>query len=141
MACLALPARAVVASGEDDAPRTGDVWIDRTLPDIDAYAARYPDSFADEMQRYFGVSPDYVQALLAQPGWRAGDVHFACALAKASAHSCREVVRARAQHYTADWRDVAKGLGVRPGYGEYKRVRAAIRASYAHWARPLPEER
>lgn len=141
MACLLLPspAWAAAVSGEDHAPRTGDAWIDRVLPDIDAYAERYPDSFADEAWRYFGVSREYVQALLAQPGWRAGDVHFACALAKASAHSCREVVQARAQDYAADWRDVAKGLGVRPGHGEYTRIRATIRASYAHWARPLPE--
>jgi hypothetical protein len=119
---------------------TGDAWIDRVLPDINAYAARYPDSYADELARYFGISREYTQTLLMQPGWRAGDVHFACALAKATAHSCREVVRARAQNYDASWRDVAKVLGVHPDSDEYKQIRAAIRNSYAHWARPLPKE-
>lgn len=136
--CLSLALHAQ-DSAADYRPRTGDAWIDRALRDIDDYAARYPDSFVDEVSRYLGVSRDYAQALSAQPGWRAGDVHFACALAKASAHSCREVVQARAKDYEAGWRDVAKGLGVRPGSGEYRRVREAIRASYAHWARPLPE--
>jgi len=130
----------VDAAADDYQPRTGDAWIDRALRDIGDYAARYPDSFVDEVSRYLGVSRGYAQALLAQPGWRAGDVHFACALAKASAHSCREVVQARTKDYEAGWRDVAKALDVRPGFGEYKRVREAIRASYAHWARPLPEE-
>jgi hypothetical protein len=120
--------------------RTGDAWVDRVLPDIDAYAERYPDSFADELSRYFNIPRKYVQALLMRPDWRAGDAYFACALAKASAHSCREVVRARARDYRASWHDVAKALGIRPGSGEYKQVRAAIRASYVHWARPLPKE-
>jgi hypothetical protein len=138
--CLSLAVQAQDVMNDEYRPHTGDAWVDRALADIDAYAARYPDSYADELSRYFEIPRDYVQSLLTQPGWRAGDVHFACALAKASAHSCRDVVRTRAQNYDASWRDVAKELGVHPGSDEYKRVHAAIRASYTHWARPLPKE-
>ena len=120
-------------------PRTGDAWIDRALADINDYAARYPDSFVDEVSRYLDVPRDYAQAMLGQPSWRAGDIHFACAFAKVIAKPCREVVRAWSRDHAEGWRGVAKDFDVRPGFMEYKRVREAIRASYAHWARPLPE--
>lgn len=127
------------APADEYQPRTGDGWIDRALVDINAYAARYPDSFVDEVARYLDVPRDYAQAMLGQPDWRAGDIHFACALAKVIARPCRDVVRAWSRDHAEGWRGVAKAFDVRPGFMEYKRVREAIRASYAHWSRPLPE--
>src|SRR5690606_20329634 len=35
------------------APRTGDAVVDARLADINAYAARYPEAFIDELERYF----------------------------------------------------------------------------------------
>ncbi|MFT3761628.1 MAG: hypothetical protein QM761_03250 [Pseudoxanthomonas sp.] len=121
------------------APRTGDDWIDRALADIGDYAARYPDGFVDEVSRYLDVPRDYAEAMLAQPGWRAGDIHFACNLAKVAGRACREVVRAWSRDHENGWRGVAKDFEVPPGAAGYRQIRETIRASYAHWARPLPQ--
>ncbi|MFT4257269.1 MAG: hypothetical protein QM599_09990 [Pseudoxanthomonas sp.] len=134
------PAATAAATGQPAvyAPRTGDEWIDRALAGINDYAARYPDSLVDEVSRYLDVARDYAQALLKQPGWHAGDLYFACALAKATGKPCREVVRAWSRDRAGGWRGVAKTFDAQPGSAEYGKIRETLRASHAHWARPLP---
>ncbi|KAF1711446.1 hypothetical protein CSC70_05965 [Pseudoxanthomonas kalamensis DSM 18571] len=138
---LAQSALVVEAGSEAPAyqPVTGDAWIDRHLRDIDVYATRYPDSFVDEVSRYGEVPRDYVQALLDEQHWQAGDIYFACMLAKATAQPCRALVRAWAQASEAGWKDVLAGLQPPAGKRELRAVRASIEASYTHWARPLPD--
>ena len=117
---------------------TGDAWIDGRLADIDGYAARYPDAFAAELERYAGAPRAYVLGLLAQPGWRAGDAWFACFLARATEATCRSVVRGRtAAGSEGDWEQVAKGFGAGPGSEAHAAVRLALADSYRRWARPL----
>jgi len=123
-----------------DAPAyaTGDAWIDGRLADLDGYAARYPDAFIAELARYAGVPGGYVQGLLAQPDWRAGDVWFACFLARATESTCRSVVRARSQAGAeAGWKRVAEGFDARPGSDAYAALRLSLADSYRRWARPL----
>ena len=134
------PAGANPTTQDADAPshRTGDAWLDRQLADIDRYAARYPDAFAAELERYAGVPRAYVLGLLAQPGWAGGDAWFACFLARATEATCRSVIRARAlAGADAGWEEVADGFGARPGSEAYATVRLALADSYARWARPL----
>ncbi|MFT3754804.1 MAG: hypothetical protein QM769_02460 [Pseudoxanthomonas sp.] len=145
LACLPLQAQQAPAAPAEEteqsetwAPHTGDEWIDRALASSNDYAARYPDSFVDEVSRYLDISRDYAQALLEQPGWQAGDLYFACALAKATGKPCREIVRARSRGPADDWRSVAKAFDAQPGSTEYRKIRETLRASHAHWARPLP---
>jgi len=117
---------------------TGDAWIDGRLADLDGYAARYPDAFVAEVTRYAGVPSGYVQGLLAQPDWRAGDVWFACFLARATEATCRSVVRARSQAGTqTGWKQVAEGFDARPGSDAYAALRLSLADSYRRWARPL----
>jgi hypothetical protein len=117
---------------------TGDAWLDGRLADIDEYAARYPDAFAAELERYAGVRRAYVHGLLAQPGWGGGDAWFACFLAHATEATCRSVVRARtAAGADANWEQVAGEFGARPGSDAYSAVRLAAADSYHRWARPL----
>lgn len=118
-------------------PRSGDAWIDRQLADINSYAARYPRSFADEMARYYSVPRDYVEAMLQQPSWEAGDVLMACALAQALAQPCRAVVREWSRDHAEGWAGVAKRLQVKPGSAQYRELRQDIEATYSRWARPL----
>ncbi len=118
-------------------PGSGDAWIDRQLDDIDAYAQRYPDSFLDEVARYAGVPRGYVQALLQQRHWRAGDIYFACFWAYAMNLSCRQVVQAWSQDHADGWEGVVERLPVQPDNLHYRALRHAIVASYDRWDRPI----
>lgn len=119
------------------APDTGDAWIDARLKDLNAYAPRYPDAFVDEIARYLDVPRGYVVALGQQPGWAPGDVYFACALGKVLAQPCRSVVRARALDAEGGWRGVAARVAGQGKPVPTRALRNLLRASYAHWARPL----
>ncbi len=120
-------------------PRSGDAWIDRQLADINSYAARYPQSFADEMARYYSVPRDYVEAMLQQPSWEAGDILMACALAQVVAQPCRAVVREWSRDHAEGWAGVARRLQARPGSRQYRELRKDIKATYSRWARLLKE--
>lgn len=136
-AAEAMPAATRVDT-EAAAYATGDAWIDGRLADIDRYAARHPDAFADELERHAGVPRAYTQALLAQPGWRAGDAWFACFLGRAVEATCRSVVRDRS-HAGAGvpWSTVAAGFDAPPGSPAHAAVRLALADSYRRWDRPL----
>jgi len=133
------PASATPAAEDARASHaTGDAWLDARLADIDVYAARYPDAFAAELERYAGVPRAYVIGLLAQPGWGGGDAWFACFLAHATQSTCRSVVRGRSNPGAGvDWEQVAADFGARPGSDAYVTVRLALADSYRRWARPL----
>ena len=125
-------------ASEQYAPRTGDARIDRHLADINDYAHRYPASFVDEMARYYTVPRPYVEAMLQQPDWTAGDIYMACALALVAGQPCRAVVREWARAPTEGWKSVAERLDVKPGSSQYRRLRNGIDETYARWARPSP---
>jgi len=119
-------------------PRTGDVWVDATLADINAYGRRYPDAFADELVRYHGAPRDVVSALLGSPGWTPGDAYFACALAQVIGRSCRYVADEWQAHPGEGWGALAQRLGVKPGSPEFHRLKDGFAGAYGRWGRPLP---
>lgn len=136
------PARAPASeSGETapvEVPGTDDAWIDRQLLDIDRYAARYPDSFLDEVARYAQMPRGYAEVLLRDRRWPPRDVYVAAFLAKAAGRPYREVVRARtAAGVPAGWAVVASDMDAPPGSLAYRALRHAIVASYDHWDRPI----
>ncbi|WDS35556.1 hypothetical protein [Pseudoxanthomonas sp.] len=116
---------------------TGDAWIDARLKDINDYAPRYPDAFADEVSRYLDVPRAYVVALGQQPGWAPGDVYFACALGKVLAQPCRVVVRARAHDAENGWKGIASRVAGEGKPVPTRALRDLLRSSYGHWERPL----
>jgi len=118
-------------------PATGDAWVDKQLADINAYAARYPEAFVDELARYAGARPGYVQALLQDHGWKPGDVYLACFWGKLSGSNCRAPVKARAQQPEASWKEVLAGLQPPPDNLHWRALRHAIVASFDHWDRPI----
>lgn len=121
------------------APATGDAWIDRHLADINNYAARHPQAFADDLSRYYQVPRGYVLAMLQQPAWRAGDVFFACALAQRLVQPCRAVVREWSRDHADGWAVVAERLQPDPDATDFGALREDLTASYRRWARPLRE--
>ena len=118
-------------------PRSGNAWVDRHLVDINAYAARYPQSFLDEVARYYGVSRAYAESLVQQTAWEPADVLMACAIAKTLTRPCREVVREWSRDHADGWTGVAKRLQDKPDPKQSRAVREQIEASYERWARPL----
>ncbi|MEP6908616.1 MAG: hypothetical protein ABI858_11655 [Pseudoxanthomonas sp.] len=139
--CLcALCAMAVQAQEvETFQPRTGDAWIDRHLADMNDYAARYPQSFDDEISHYYSVPRDYVEALRQQPAWHPGDVFMACALAQVLAQPCRNLVREWSRDHDEGWQGVRQRVQGKPDPATTRELRKDIRESYQRWARPLSE--
>ena len=140
LACawLALAPPAFAQRAEPDyQPRTGDAWLDRHLADINLYAARYPQSFADEISRYYSVPRDYVEAMQQQPSWEAGDIFMACALAQALAQPCRAVVREWSNDHSEGWKGVGQRLQSGRGPALKRKLRKDVEQTYSRWARPL----
>jgi hypothetical protein len=118
---------------------SGDALVDARLADINAYAARYPDAFVDELVRYFDAPRALVVERLGKRGATAADVYYACAIARVAGRPCRGVLDARDRAPAEDWSSLAAGLGVAPGSSEAARLQQAIVDSYRRWARPLPD--
>jgi len=119
-----------------DLSSTGDGWVDERLLDINRYARRYPETFADELQRYQDAPRRSVQSLLEQ-GWAPGDVYFACALGRVTGRSCRFIVARRGHPAEVGWHALAVELGAAPGSPAFERLKSGIVESYARWGRPL----
>lgn len=142
-ACIVVLLACGIASAQDAAqgetPRaraTGDAWVDAALDDIDDYAARYPDAFADELVRYQGAPralPDEALATGATPG----DLYFACAMAQALGRPCRELLDARRGDASAGWAEIARQVDGKQARDALARVKRGIVASYDRWARPI----
>ena len=118
-------------------PRTGDAWTDRQLADVNAYAARYPDAFVDELVRYFDLPRALAGELIGERRWAPGDVYYACALAQVAGRPCRAALDAWADGHADGWAAIAGSLGIAPRSESAARVRMAFVDSYARWARPI----
>lgn len=118
-------------------PRTGDVWVDQTLADVNQYGGRYRDSFVDEMVRYYGAPRDYVSDLLVRQRWAPGDVYYACAIAQIVGRSCRYVAEEWQRDHGQGWGALAQRMGIKPGSAEFHRLKAGFAPTYQRWSRPL----
>jgi hypothetical protein len=118
-------------------PRSGDVWVDTWLGDMNRYGARYPEPFIDEMVRYHDVPRPLVVDLLQTRHWAPGDVYFACALASTLGRPCRYVVDYYDANRGQGWGVVAQRLGIKPGSAEFHRLKKGFVPTYDRWARPI----
>jgi hypothetical protein len=118
-------------------PRTGDVWVDNTLDDMNRYGYRYREPFVNEMVNQYGAPRDLVTDLLVNRRWAPGDVYYACALARAAGRPCGEVV----EHWERDngqgWGVIAQRMGIRPGSAEFHQLKRGIVPTYDRWGRPI----
>ena len=118
-------------------PRSGDVWVDTWLGDMNRYGARYRDPFVDEMVRYYGAPRDLVDELLTQRRWAPGDVYFACAIASTLGRPCRYVADIWERDHAQGWGGVAQNLGIKPGSPEFHRLKKGFVPSYDRWGRSI----
>jgi hypothetical protein len=117
-------------------PRSGDVWVDVWLGDMNRYGSRYRDPFVDELVRYHGAPRDLVVDLLARR-WAPGDIYFACALAKLVGRPCRYVVDIWERDHAQGWGAIAKRLGIKPGSPQFHQLKRGMVPSYDRWGRPI----
>ncbi len=122
-------------------PRSGDVWVDTWLGDMNRYGGRYRDPFVDELVRYHGAPRDLVQDLLTRRRWAPGDVYFACALAKLAGRPCRYVVDLWERDHGQGWGAMAKRLGIKPGSAEFHRLKRGMVPTYDRWGRQIEIDR
>jgi hypothetical protein len=118
-------------------PRSGDVWVDTWLGDINHYGARYPEPFIDEMVRYHNAPRVLVVDLLQTRHWAPGDVYFACTLAAVLGRPCRYVVDVYEADRGQGWGVIAQRLGIKPGSPEFHRLKNGFVPTYDRWARPI----
>jgi hypothetical protein len=137
---LALGLAAGTAQAQDFSlgwnPRSGDVWVDVWLGDMNRYGSRYRDPFVDELVRYHGAPRDLVVDLLARR-WAPGDIYFACALAKLVGRPCRYVVEIWERDHGQGWGAIAKRLGIKPGSPQFHQLKRGMVPSYDRWGRPI----
>nr|MBP8278642.1 hypothetical protein [Propionivibrio sp.] len=118
-------------------PRSGDVWIDQRLGDINSYGMRYRDPFVNEMVRYYGAPRDLVTDLLVRRNWAPGDVYYACSIAHILGIPCRNVVNEWDRNHGQGWGVVAQRMGIKPGSAEFHQLKRGFVPSYDRWGRPI----
>jgi hypothetical protein len=118
-------------------PRSGDVWVDTQLSDMNRYGTRYRDPFVDEMVRYHGAPRDLVTELLGPRRWAPGDVYMACTIASIIGRPCRHVVDVYERDHGQGWGNIAKRMGIKPGSPEFHRLKKGFVPVYDRWSRPI----
>jgi hypothetical protein len=145
LTALALAAALAAAAGTVSAqdftfgwnPRSGDVWMDTWLGDMNDYGYRYREPFVDEMVRYHGAPRDLVSDLLINRRWAPGDVYMACSIASIIGRPCRYVVEQYERDHGQGWGAIAKRMGIKPGSAEFHRLKQGFVPTYDRWARPI----
>ena len=118
-------------------PRSGDVWVDTYLNDINDYGYRYREPFVDELVRYHDAPRDLVTELLIDRRWAPGDVYYACSIASVLGRPCRYVVDEWERDHGQGWGALAQRLGIKPGSAEFHRLKKGFVPTYDRWARPI----
>lgn len=117
-------------------PRSGDVWVDTWLGDVNEYGTRYRGPFIDEMVRYHGAPRSLVGELL-DARWAPGDIYYACAIAQIIGRPCRYVVGEWERGHGEGWGALAQRLGIKPGSAEFHRLKRGFVPTYDRWSRPI----
>ncbi len=121
--------------------RTGDVWVDTRLGEINDYGRRYREPFFDEMTGYYGAPRPLLVELIDQRRWAPADVYYACAMARALNLPCVEVVREYDRHPGQGWGAVAKRYGIKPGSPAFHAFKRGAATTYGHWGYPVVIDR
>ena len=118
-------------------PRSGDVWVDSQLRDMNNYGYRYREPFIDEMVRYHGAPRELVRDLLINERWAPGDIYYACSIASVIGRPCRYVVDEWTRDHGQGWGVMATRLGIKPGSAEFHRLKKGFVPTYDRWGRPI----
>lgn len=117
--------------------RTGDVWVDTRLGEINDYGRRYRDPFVSEMAGHYGAPRSLVLDLLDRRGWAPADVYFACAIARALGIPCLDVVQRYERNPGQGWGNLAKQMGIKPGSPAFHALKNGAVGTYDRWGYPI----
>lgn len=117
--------------------RTGDVWVDTRLGEINDYGRRYREPFIHEISGYYGAPRSLIDELLDRRGWAPGDVYYACAIARALGVPCLNVVREYDRDPGQGWGAVAKRMGIKPGSPAFHALKRGAIGTYDRWGYPI----
>ncbi|MBD9481103.1 hypothetical protein [Pseudoxanthomonas sp. PXM02] len=117
--------------------RTGDVWVDTRLGEINDYGRRYHDPFVSEMTGHYGAPRSLVLDLLDRRGWAPADVYFACAIARALGIPCLDVVNRYERNPGQGWGNLAKQMGIKPGSPAFHALKNGAVGTYDRWGYPI----
>ncbi len=118
-------------------PRSGDVWVDQRLTDINQYGTRYREPFIDEISRNYAAPRDLVTDLIVRQRWAPGDVYYACSIAQVIGRPCRYVVDEWNRDHRQGWGAMAQRMGIKPGSAEFHRLKKGFVPTYDRWSRPI----
>ncbi len=118
-------------------PRSGDVWVDQRLGDINQYGTRYREPFINEITRNYAAPRDLVSDLLVRQRWAPGDVYYACSIAQQIGRPCRYVVDEWNRDHRQGWGAMAQRMGIKPGSAEFHRLKKGFVPTYDRWGRPI----
>lgn len=122
-------------------PRSGDVWIDQRLGDINTYGVRYREPFINEMVGHYGAPRDLVSDLLIRRHWAPGDVYYACSIAHVLGVPCRNVVDEWDRSHGQGWGVVAQRMGIKPGSAQFHQLKRGFVPTYDRWGRTIVLDR
>jgi hypothetical protein len=107
-------------------PRTGDVYVDTQLGDINAYARADSGRFIDDVVIGFGAPRLFVQELYATRRWAPGDIYYACALAHQLGRPCAEIADIYERDHGQGCGVIAQRLGIKPGSAEFHALKGRV---------------
>ncbi|CAN5597429.1 hypothetical protein BH23PSE2_BH23PSE2_08480 [soil metagenome] len=121
--------------------RTGDVWVDNRLGEINDYGHRYRDPFINEMNQHYGAPRPLLVELLDQRRWAPADVYYACSIAHALRVPCRDIVRDYDRNPGQGWGVLAQRRGIKPGSPAFHALKRGTVATYDRWGHPIALDR
>ena len=120
---------------------TDDAWVSSRVGEINDYGVRYREPFVNEMVTNYGAPRPYVVELLGRPGWRPGDVYYACAFAHSIGRPCAEVADRYERNRAGGWGMVVQSYNINIGSPQYVAFRSGFVNTYGRWGHPIVIDR
>lgn len=120
--------------------RSGDLWVDTRLGEINDYGSRYREPFIGEMTGYYGAPRPLIVDLFDRR-WSAGDIYYACSIAHVLGIPCVNVVREYDRNPGQGWGAIAKRMGIKPGSAQFHRLKNGFSHTYDRWGYPVAVDR
>ncbi len=107
-------------------PRTGDVWMDAQLGDMNVYSRGDRNGFIDDVVVSFGAPRYVVNEYIVDRRWAPGDVYYGCALAYQLRVPCLNVLRDYDKNHGQGWGVIAKRMGIKPGSAAFHALKGNV---------------
>jgi hypothetical protein len=121
--------------------RTGDVWVDNRLGEINDYGYRYRDPFINELNSHYGAPRPLLVDLLERRRWAPADVYYACSMAHVLRVPCQDIVHDYERSPGQGWGVIAKRRGIKPGSPAFHALKRGTVATYDRWGHPVVVDR